>query len=40
MAGMLKEGAALSVGIDHPNYQHQISPLSDSVRAALVSDLR
>ena len=35
----LKGGAALSIGIDHPNYQHQISPAPDNVRAALVADL-
>ena len=39
MAAELKGGAALSVGIDHPNYQHQISPAADNVRAALVADL-
>jgi hypothetical protein len=39
MAAKLKSGAALSMGIDHPNYQHQISPAADSIRAALVTDL-
>jgi hypothetical protein len=39
MALSLKSGAALSIGIDHPNYQHQISPAADNVRAALVADL-
>ena len=39
MASELGGGAALSVGIDHPNYQHQISPVADNVRAALVADL-
>ena len=39
MAAKLKGGAALSVGIDHPDYQHQISPAPDNVRAALVADL-
>ncbi len=39
MAAGLKGGAALSMGIDHPNYQHQISPAADHVRAALVADL-
>ena len=39
MAAKLKSGAALSIGIDHPNYQHQISPAADSIRAALVTDL-
>jgi hypothetical protein len=39
MAAALKGGAALSVGIDHPNYQHEIAPLPGNVRDALVSDL-
>jgi hypothetical protein len=39
MAAKLKGGAALYIGIDHPNYQHQISPAADNVRAALVTDL-
>jgi len=39
MAAGLKGGVALSMGIDHPNYQHQISPAADQVRAALVADL-
>ena len=36
-----EEGQAptLSVGIDHPAYQHQISPAPDNVRASLISDL-
>ncbi|HEU5137376.1 MAG TPA: DUF3501 family protein [Steroidobacteraceae bacterium] len=39
MAAKVKGGAALSVGIDHPNYQHQIAPAPDNVRVALVADL-
>ena len=39
MAAKLKGGAALSIGIDHPNYQHQISPAPENVRAALAADL-
>jgi len=39
MAARLKGGAALSVGIDHPNYRHEIAPVLDNVRAALVADL-
>ena len=39
MAEKLKGGAALSIGIDHPEYQHQISPAPDNVRAALIADL-
>ncbi len=39
MAAGLKGGAALSMGIDHPNYQHQIAPAPDHVRASLIADL-
>jgi hypothetical protein len=39
MSAKLKGGAALSVGIDHPEYQHQISPAPDNVRASLIDDL-
>jgi hypothetical protein len=39
MSAALKAGTALSIGIDHPNYLHQISPAADNVRAALVADL-
>jgi len=39
MAAGLKDGAALSVGIDHPNYQHQISPVPENIRASLASDM-
>ena len=39
MVAKLKGGAALSIGIDHPNYQHQLEPAGDNVRSALVADL-
>jgi hypothetical protein len=39
MVARLKDGARLSVGIDHANYQHEISPVAEDVRTALVSDL-
>jgi hypothetical protein len=39
MTAKLKGGAALSAGIDHPEYQHQISPTPDYVRASLIADL-
>jgi hypothetical protein len=39
MPAALKGGAALSIGIDHPNYQHQISPAPEALRSALASDL-
>ena len=40
MVVMLKGGAALSIGIDHPNYRHELRPVAENLRAALVSDLR
>lgn len=39
MVRALKGGAALSVGIDHPEYQHAIEALSGSMRESLVADL-
>lgn len=39
MVSALKEGAALSVGIDHPTYKHSIDDLPESIRASLVADL-
>jgi len=39
MAMDLREGAALSMGIDHARYDHRLEPVADPVRAALVADL-
>ena len=39
MVNDLKNGAALSVGIDHPKYQHAIEALPASMRESLVADL-
>jgi hypothetical protein len=39
MAGSVKGGAALNVGIDHPDYRHEISPVAANSRAALAADL-
>ena len=39
MVNDLKNGAALSVGIDHPKYQHAIEALPVSMRDSLVADL-
>jgi len=39
MVTALKRGAALAAGVDHPNYQQELDPLPENVRAALVSDL-
>jgi len=38
-AAKLKGGAALALGVDHPNYRHTTGPLPDNVRAALAADL-
>lgn len=35
----LKSGASLAAGIDHENYQVDISPISDNIRTALLNDL-
>lgn len=39
MAASLKRGGALDAGVDHPDYQHALTPVPPNVRAALVSDL-
>jgi hypothetical protein len=39
MCAALHAAAALAVGIDHPNYRHQIDPVSAAVRQALSADL-
>lgn len=35
----LRDGAPLAAGIDHANYQAEISPLPENVRASLLADL-
>ena len=39
MVRALKEGAALAVGVDHPEYSHTIGAVDPAVRASLVNDL-
>jgi hypothetical protein len=39
MAGALKAGASLSIGIDHPRYHAEQAPVPAGTRAALVADL-
>jgi hypothetical protein len=39
MIASLRQGASLAIGIDHDNYRHQLEPVSDSVRDALIADL-
>ena len=35
----LRGGATLAVGVDHPNYRHEIAAVPDQVRGSLLSDL-
>src|SRR5688500_279452 len=39
MVARAKSGAAISIGVDHPNYDHEVRPLPDEVRKSLVADL-
>ena len=39
MVQSAKAGAAISVGIDHPYYSHEVEGLPESVRSSLVRDL-
>ncbi|WP_018233940.1 DUF3501 family protein [Thioalkalivibrio thiocyanodenitrificans] len=39
MVAAVKSGAAVSVGVDHENYRHQVEPLPRSVRDSLANDL-
>jgi hypothetical protein len=39
MIAALKAGASLSIGVDHENYRHSVSPLPAPVRDALLRDL-
>ena len=40
MAAALQAGAALLAGIDHDNYQVEVSPVADNIRASLAADLK
>lgn len=39
MIAAVKEGAAISVAINHPAYRYQTNPLPEATRASLVKDL-
>ena len=39
MAGALKDGAALGLGVDHPHYTAEIPAVGDATRKALAEDL-
>jgi hypothetical protein len=40
MVSRLRAGAALAVGIDHPQYRHAVAEIAEPVRAALMADLK
>ena len=39
MVQALKKGAALAVGVDHPEYRHATDAVDPAIRASLVNDL-
>jgi len=39
MVQALKQGAALAVGVDHPEYSHTLGAVDPAIRASLVNDL-
>lgn len=39
MAEAVKQGAPVSMGIDHPGYTHAVEPLAQNVRDSLAQDL-
>ncbi len=39
MVGAAKDGAAISIGVDHEQYRHSVEPVPEVSRAALVGDL-
>lgn len=39
MCKAVKEGTDISLGIDHPAYNHALQPLPDNVRASLAEDI-
>jgi hypothetical protein len=39
MCGKVRAGAAVSIGVDHESYRHQVSPLPAAVRDSLAADL-
>jgi hypothetical protein len=40
MKKKLRSGAGLAVGVDHPEYKHEIAEVNDSVRSSLLKDLQ
>ncbi len=40
MKKKLRSGASLAVGVDHPEYKHEISEVDDAIRSSLIKDLQ
>jgi hypothetical protein len=40
MVAAAQDQAKISLGVDHPNYHHQLDPLADQYRQALLADLQ
>jgi hypothetical protein len=39
MARAVKQGSAVSIGVDHENYSHAVEPVSAAIRDSLANDL-
>ena len=39
MVAAVKNGAAVSIGIDHPKYQYSVDPVAQNIRDSLAADL-
>ncbi|MCB1772524.1 MAG: DUF3501 family protein, partial [Gammaproteobacteria bacterium] len=39
MVEAIKQGASISIGIDHPNYNHAQEPIPQNIRDSLAADL-
>jgi hypothetical protein len=39
MVTAAKQGAAIAIGIDHPEYHEEVAALPEAVRSSLVGDL-
>jgi hypothetical protein len=39
LSGSMKAGASLSLGVDHPHYRHDVSPVAAPSRNSLTADL-
>ncbi|HET7371434.1 MAG TPA: DUF3501 family protein [Gammaproteobacteria bacterium] len=39
MVSALKDGASVSAGVDHPEYQHSVAPVLENIRRSLLADL-